>query len=257
MEDPKNPNKAPDNDPHKASFPDAHWHGTNLGYASAIALSNNGAGGPTVVGEQPPNSQVWKKGVFSWRLNNRAGLADTPAAGTLKECDPTVPSFSLVCRPAVLSHPPDSYSASQHFPFFQEFLGLDDASFQKMLDQADTTRKDLDNGKPPLGFTYIEGDYTFNNNTARPGTNDFGMMYVTGSLTINGNQTYKGLIFIDGSLKITGRPVVLGAIMVRGATEVTAGLGNLTLLFSREAVRLGIQAGHPWRILSWTDTEMQ
>jgi hypothetical protein len=49
----------------------------------------------------------------------------------------------------------------------------------------------------------------------------------------------------------------MGAIMVRGATDITAGTGNMTLLYSRKAAELGIQAGHPWRILSWEDTAIQ
>ena len=134
---------------------------------------------------------------------------------------------------------------------------MDDAAFQNLLDKQDTTRADLDAGKPPLGFTYIQGNYIFNNNTASPGTNDFGLLYVTGTLTINGNQTFKGLIFIDGSLEVAGNPTVLGAIMVRGSTNITTGTGNMTLLYSRKAAEFGIQSAHPWRILSWEDTAIQ
>jgi hypothetical protein len=234
------------------------WTGTNTGYASAVALSNNGVGGPTVTNDQPPVGNVWTRGVFSWRVNNNTTnlTATIPAAGTYTNCSPgTTPG--LVCRPTSLTHGADSFSGSQHFPFFQEFLGLDDAAYENLLDQADTTKADLDAGDPPLGFTYIVGNYTFNNSTASPGTNDFGLMYVTGNLTINGSQVFKGLIYIDGSLSVAGNPTILGAIMVRGSTQITAGTGNMTLLYSRKAAELGIQAGHPWRTLSWTDTAMQ
>jgi hypothetical protein len=227
-----------------------HWHGTNQGYASAVALSST----PMVVRDQPPTGNVWTNGIFTWRANNLTGLGTIQTFCTTT--DPTVPP-PLVCRPAVLTHGPDSFSSTPHFPYFQEFLGLDDVSFQNLLDKPDTTKADLDAGKPPLGFTYVQGDLTFNIDSASPGTNDFGLLYVTGNLRITGNQTFKGLIFIDGSLFVSGTPTVLGAIMVRGATNRTTRTRNLRLLYSRQAVELGIQTAHPWRILTWEDTAIQ
>lgn len=227
-----------------------HWHGTNQGYASAIALSST----PTVLRDQTPNTTVWTRGVFTWRNNNENDptnfpgssnlIATVPPANTTTNCSS---SPSLVCRPSTIAT----------FPTLQQYLGLDDISFQNLLDKPDTTRADLDAGRPPLGFTYIQGNFTFNASTASPGTNDFGLLYVTGNLTINGNQTFKGLIFIEGSLSVSGNPTILGAIMVRGSTDITAGTGNMTLLYSRKAAELGIQAGHPWRILTWEDTAIQ
>lgn len=226
------------------------WGGVNQGYVSAVALSN----GPTVLNDQPPTSGVWTRGVFSWRANNKNGLGAIPAYPST--CSPAG-TPTLVCTPTALTHSPDSFSSTSHFPFFQEFLGLDGVSFQNLLAKSDTTSADLAAGRPPLGFTYIQGNYTFNASTASPGTNDFGLLYVTGDLTINGNQTFKGLIFVDGSLNVSGSPTILGAVMVRGSTQITAGTGNMTLLYSRKAAELGIESGHPWRLLSWADTEMQ
>jgi len=168
----------------------------------------------------------------------------------------------------VLTHGPDAFSSSSHFPYFQEFLGLDDASFQKLLDKPDscggaqaTCSRVIDSSTAPLGFTYIKmaslADEFNITNIASPGTNEFGLMYVNGSLRIASNFTFKGFIFIDGSLHVSGEPTILGTIMVRGATQITAGTGNLTLLYSRKAAELGIQAGHPWRILSWEDSAIQ
>lgn len=227
-------NPVPGSDPHLPTFSSPHWHGTNTNYAAAVALSST----PTVLNDQPPNGQVWKRGVFSWRMNNLSGVGAIP--GYPSTCTGT----TLVCRPTGLTP----------FPTFQQFLGLDDNAFQNLLEHPDTTSADLNAGKPPLGFTYIQGDFTFNNSTASPGTNDFGLLYVTGDLRINGNQTFKGLIFVDGGLKITGTPIILGAIMARGANNATSGTGNMTLLYSKKAVELGLQAGHPWRVLAWKDT---
>jgi len=250
-----------------------HWHGTNTGYASAIALSAT----PVVLQDKKPNTTVWNRGVFTWRNNNEADttnfpgstdpIATTPAANTTSNCSPTgVPS--LICRPQVLAHGPDSFSSSSHFPYFQEFLGLDDVSFQKLLDKPDSCggaqascSRVIGSSTAPLGFTYIKmtslSDYFHMTNVASPGTNDFGLIYVNGSLRIASNFTFKGFIFVDGSLDITGEPTILGAIMVRGATNLTAGTGNMTLLYSRKAAERGIQAGHPWRILSWEDSAIQ
>jgi hypothetical protein len=216
------------------------WTGVNQGYASAIALSN----GPTVVNDQPPTGNVYTRGVFSWRTDNQGGIGTIP--GYPSECSPSG-TPTLVCKPAGLTP----------FPTLQQYLGLDNISFKNLLANADTAKADLDAGSPPLGFTYVQGNYTFNNSTASPGSNDFGLLYVTGNLTITGDQTFKGLIFVDGSLQVTGNPTVLGAIMVRGTTSITAGTGNLTLLYSRKAADLGIQAARPWRVLSWKDTAMQ
>lgn len=230
------------------------WTGRNEGYASAIALSAD----PTVIREQSPNGGVWTRGVFTWRGNNKndAGYggsssvaASIPAQDTITNCSPPNGRPALVCRPAVLAE----------FPTFQEFLGLDDAAFQNLLDDPDVTRSDLDSDTPPEGFTYIEGNFTLTGSVQSPSTNDFTVVYVTGDLTINGNFAFKGLIFVDGDLKINGDPTVLGAIMVRGITSLrdTVGTGNMRLLYSREAVYKALSNLPTWRILSWADTAVQ
>jgi len=195
--------------------------------------------------------------VFTWHNNNVNGLNDNGNPGYPTACS----ASTLVCRPTILTHPPDSCDPQKpHFPCFWEYLGYlgpDDKSFQDLLNKPDTTRADLDAGKPPLGFTYIQGNYTFNASTASPSTNDFGLLYVTGDLTINGNQVFKGLVFIDGSLKVAGTPVILGAVMVRGSTKITVTEGNMKLVYSTEAAKRGIHAAHPWSILTWEDTAIQ
>lgn len=231
------------------------WDGVNTGSALAIALSST----PVVLNDLPPTgSNVYTRGVFTWRVNNGTTslIGTMPAPGTTATCNPDealdvcAPALTckpLVCRPLELAT----------FPTFQELLGLDDIAFQKLLDQPDTTAADLSNGQPPLGFTYVQGDLTFNNSTASPGTDDFGLLYVTGNLRITGNTTFKGLIYVRGSLSVSGNPTILGAIMVKGSTAITVATGNMTLLYSRKAAELGAQTAHAWRVLSWKDTAMQ
>jgi hypothetical protein len=236
----------------------SHWHGVNQEFAAAIAFSS----APTVTNDNTPPTVPWSRGVFTWRNNNAltslTGTIPAPSTVTLCSNSPVNPP-PLTCRPAILAT----------FPTFQQFMGLDDVSFQKLLDKPDTcggTQAACGNvlsaSVPPLGFTYIKmsslsDEFVYDGTFAAPSTNDFGLIYVDGSLRINGNQKFKGLIFIEGSLTIVGQPTILGAIMVRGATNVTFGAGNMTLLYSRKAAELGIQAGHPWRILTWEDTAIQ
>lgn len=221
------------------------WDGLHTTAVSPIALQN----GPVLLDDVPigpsGSNSVLDQGLFTWGWNSDTGV---PAADQNPPfptpCDDTPPK--PVCRPAGLTP----------FPSFQEFLGLDDISFQKLLDNADTTKADLDANQPPLGFTYINGDYTFNNNDPMPPDGEYGLMYVSGDLRFNGNARYKGVIFIDGDLDTNGTNYFLGAIMVRGLTETDA-FGNFTLLYSRQAAEWGIQTGNPWRVIAWADTELQ
>ncbi len=245
-----------------------HWHGTNTGYASAIALSST----PVLLQDKKPTSTgVWNRGVFTWRNNNMGtlGASDpgfpgssdpiytTPPANTVTGTD--CQSTALVCRPSTITT----------FPTFQLYLGLDDITFQNLLDKPDRCGGDnlpsctnpISSSRAPQGFTYIKmsslSDEFAISNIQSPSTNDFVLLYVDGSLRIASNFTFKGLIFVNGSLHVSGEPTILGAIMVRGSTNITAGTGNMTLLYSREAAKRSIQAAHPWSILTWEDTAIQ
>ena len=220
----------------------SRWSGVNSGAVSPMALST----GPVLLDPVPAGGgAVLSSGLFTWGKNSSGGVP-------LAEQNPPFPTACtgnpppMVCRPPVLTP----------FPTFQEFLGLDDISFQNLLDNADVTKADLDAGQRPRGFTYIEGNHTFNNSDPMPLNDQYILMYVSGNLRFNGNARIKGVLFIDGDLDTTGTNYFLGAIMVRGITETDA-FGTFTLLYSKKAAELGLQAGKPWRVLSWTDTAMQ
>lgn len=234
------------------------WTGMNFGYSAPIALT------PTATVVNPPlppttnNSVVWNRGVFSWRINNRVpanasfpGAVDLttaiPAANSVVECGPPVQGEPppLVCRPARLAT----------IPTLSTYLGIDDIAFTSLLANPTTDRTALDLGQPPLGVTFVDGDYTLGAGTASPGTNDYGLFYVRGDLTVSGTHRFKGLLYVEGSVTIaTGAHLtVLGAIVARdGYTH--AGTGTTTLLYSREAALRGVSEARPWRILSWIDT---
>lgn len=230
------------------------WTGMNFGYSAPIALT------PTATVSNPPippagHSVVWNQGVFSWRVNNHApslpnypgavNLA-APAPNTVVECGPAVQGNAppLVCRPARLST----------IPTLENYLGTNEIGFASMLANPDTTQAELDLGQPPLGITFINGNYTLSAATASPATDQFGLLYVRGNLTVNGLHTFKGLVYVEGSITIAAGAhlAVLGAVVARdGYTH--AGTGRSTILYSREAALAGVAHARPWRVLAWVD----
>ncbi len=230
------------------------WTGINFGYASAIALSSTATAVRAPV-PPPGNDVLWNRGVFSWRINDKndasfpgsvSFAAATPAPGATVECGPAVIGQPppLVCRPAALAT----------FPQLRTYLGIAEDTFERLLAEPNTARADLDAGEPPLGFTFVDGDYTLASSTPSPGTNDFSMLYVRGNLTVQGRHTMKGVLFVDGNVTIAAgaQLTVLGAVMVRnGYTHV--GTGRSNLVYSREAALRGLAHCRPWRILSWLD----
>ena len=77
-------------------------------------------------------------GLFTWGSNSGGGV---PTPGVDYDPDPPLPTACTgALRPLVVSPGLPSLTP---FPTFQEFLGLDDISFQKLLDNADTTKTDL------------------------------------------------------------------------------------------------------------------
>jgi hypothetical protein len=229
------------------------WTGINYGYSAPIVLTATG----TVANPPAPplgNMAVWTQGVFSWGTNNHAAGANypgtqpvtAPAVNTVVECGPTVVGQAppMVCRPARMAT----------IPTMEDYLGINEISFASLIANPDTTQAQLDLGQAPLGFTYVGGHYTLGAATASPDTNQYGLMYVKGNLTVNGFHTFKGLIYVDGSVTISAGAhlAVLGAVVARtGYTHV--GTGRTTLLYSRDAALQGVSHARPWRILAWVD----
>jgi hypothetical protein len=123
-----------------------------------------------------------------------------------------------------------------------------------MLANPDTTVAQLNLNQPPLGVTYVNGNYTLGSSVASPADNQFGLFYIRGNLTVNGFHTFKGLVYVEGSITIANAAhlAVLGAVVARdGYTHV--GTGRSTILYSREAALAGIAHARPWRVLSWVD----
>lgn len=234
------------------------WTGFNFGYASAIALSSSA----TVLNPPVPpagNSVVWNRGVFSWRVNdmNSASYAGSvnlttsiPTAGSFVECGPAVQGDPppIVCRPHAIAT----------FPSLQTYLGASDPTMTALLADPDTRAANLAAGQAPLGFTFVDGDYTLASGVPSPASDQFGVLYVRGDLTVEGTHTHKGLVFVEGDLRIaTGAHLeVLGSVMVRD-TVTNVGTGRMTIVYSREAALRGLAATRPWRVLTWLDPTLQ
>jgi hypothetical protein len=233
------------------------WTGMNYGYAAPIALTPTATISNAPVPPTPANNTVvWNQGVFSWRVNDRVpadpmnfpgsiALA-APAVNTVVECGPTVQGNAppLVCRPARLST----------IPTLESYLGTNEIGFASMLANPDTTVAQLNLNQPPLGVTYVNGNYTLGSTVASPGDTQFGLLYIRGNLTVSGFHTFKGLVYVEGSITISAGAhlAVLGAVVARdGYTHV--GMGRSTILYSREAALAGIAHARPWRVLAWVD----
>jgi hypothetical protein len=110
---------------------------------------------------------------------------------------------------------------------------------------------------PPNGIIYLDDNLTTQDahgNFAYHGGNGHGFLYVDGDMTINGNFTYRGLIYIEGDLKINGTCWILGGLVVKGKTSVNIANGNLTILYSSDAITQNIsQSGTQYVRLSWRE----
>jgi Tfp pilus assembly protein PilX len=110
---------------------------------------------------------------------------------------------------------------------------------------------------PPNGIIYLDDNVTTQDahgNFAYHGGDGHGYLYVDGDMTINGNFTYRGLIYIEGDLKINGTCWILGGLVVKGKTSVNIANGDLTILYSSDAITQNIsQSGSQYVRLSWRE----
>jgi hypothetical protein len=111
----------------------------------------------------------------------------------------------------------------------------------------------------PKGVYYID-----NNATSQDASGSFkynggtgeGLLYVDGSLAINGNFVFKGLVYIEGDLQINGNCWILGSIIVKGKSTVKIANGSCTVLYSEEAVTQSISKyGGQFVTLAWRESK--
>jgi cytoskeletal protein CcmA (bactofilin family) len=139
---------------------------------------------------------------------------------------------------------PIDNAATNPFYSISEVLGLPVKDVQKMLNNADN-RSIVD---PLNGVTYIVGDATINSNLVGEG-----LIYITGDLQASGDFTFKGLIYVEGDLHFSGSPWLLGSLIVRGKTDFNFTAGNVTVLYSSEALSRALNSSTPALVLSWRE----
>jgi len=91
---------------------------------------------------------------------------------------------------AVARAPLSADPHSSPVPTFQQFLDLTMTRF-KSARQSDTTKADINAGRPPLGFLTYKATSRLTTPLRVQALPTFGLLYVTGDLTINGNQTLR------------------------------------------------------------------
>ena len=110
---------------------------------------------------------------------------------------------------------------------------------------------------PPTGVAYMDNDATTQNQSgdfAIHGGNGEGLLYFDGDVAINGNFTFRGMIYIEGDLKLNGNAWILGALIVKGKERIKIANGDLTVLYSKDAVTMNLaKFGGQFMTLSWNE----
>lgn len=139
---------------------------------------------------------------------------------------------------------PDSISGSSR-PTLKlwEILGMDSAS---CVDPANWTTND-----PVNGWSKFTPEWRATGNSSHEG-----IAWVVGDCHIAGNMDFKGLIYIEGDLFISGRAWILGGITVRGTVHTTTGHGNMTILYSSEAIARAVTRREGVNMSIWSQREL-
>ena len=110
---------------------------------------------------------------------------------------------------------------------------------------------------PPKGIYYLDND-----NVKQNGSGDFtynsgdgeGLLYVDGTLRLNGNFTYRGMIYCEGDLFINGNVWILGGIVVKGKSVVKIANGSAIVLYSADAIQQKItKYGGNLQTIAWRE----
>ena len=103
----------------------------------------------------------------------------------------------------------------------------------------------IDNACKYSGTPAQAGGVTFTGGTG------YGLMIVTGDLTLHGNFTWNGLVYVMGNVpKSNGTNNVNGAMMVQGTSDYT---GNVTVTLNRQILEQISRHGFNNKMIVWRD----
>ncbi len=138
---------------------------------------------------------------------------------------------------------PDSTSASTRpTPEIWEMMGMS---------QAECMLLNWTTNNPVTGFTHIIGNKHFTGNTSHEG-----VLWVEGDVMMAGTVDFRGLIYIEGDLQLSGTLWILGGVVVHGAVQQTNIHGNMTILYSSEAIARAIQRAQGTNMRIWSQREL-
>jgi len=141
---------------------------------------------------------------------------------------------------------------------FEDVFGVDKAEMEQIAQTyyPDTYYTTPFNNDSAQGVTWIKPNATDPQITL-DGWNGIGILIVEDDLKITGG-TFYGVIWVIGSLRIDGNPVINGGIFVEsGATIATGVIGNPTVNFDSEAVEDAFYrlTSLPSMIESWQEVD--
>lgn len=166
----------------------------------------------------------------AWHVTRTPAAHPTPNPSTNTECtacgclpggesNDTISEYGI--KKKFWGNPDAILYSANTVPEIWEILGMTQAECNAINWGSDIT--------PVNGFVKIENPGVM---THLPvSSNHMGVLWVKGSLHVQGKTAFKGLIYIEEDLDNVGTPWVLGALCTKGVTQTTLN-GTVNILFS-------------------------
>ncbi|HBE73338.1 MAG TPA: hypothetical protein DDW31_04510 [candidate division Zixibacteria bacterium] len=194
---------------------------------------------------EPPNCFPDQPGQPSgWHVSRNPALHGSPpdyahavpttectAAGCLPggESDDEITSYGV--NKKFWGNPDAIQFSTSPVPEIWEILGMTEAECN-----AQTWGTNIN---PVNGFVKVENA---GGNIHLPvSANHIGVLWVKGSLQVQGNTAFRGLVYVEEDFKNVGTPWILGAVCTKGVTETTLN-GTINILYSSAMLEQVIMA---------------
>jgi hypothetical protein len=180
---------------------------------------------------EPPNCFPALSGQPSgWHVTRNPSLHPDPNPSTNTECtasgclpggesNDTISEYGV--KKKFWGNPDVILFSSSPVPEIWEIMGMTEAECNALDWGTDLS--------PVNGFVKIENA---GSNIHLPvSANHYGVLWVKGSLQVQGKTAFKGLIYVEENFINVGTPWILGAVCTKGQTETTLN-GTINILFS-------------------------